>query len=87
MSLQHEMKKEKVMNSIRKEEIKGKGQVAFSKGGEMRKKNTMSFPSDLAIEKNDRVCCQGRPNLHPSDATTSVAPCYTMARPLKLTKD
>lgn len=54
----------------------------------MRKNNTiMSFPSDLAIEKNDRVRCQGRPNLHPSDATTSVAPCYTMARPLKLTKD
>lgn len=87
MSFLHEMKKEGVMSAIRKEEIKGKGKVAFSKGGEIRRNNNMSFPSDLAIAKDDGDHAQGRPNLRQSDATTSVGPCYARVRPLKLSKD
>ena len=67
----NEMKKEWNMSPKWKEEIRGKGKVAFSKGGELRKNDTLILSLDSAIAKAPGFHAQEKPNLHPSDVSTS----------------
>ena len=67
----NEMKKEWNMSPKWKEEIRGKGKVAFSKGGELRKNDALILSLDSAIAKAPGFHAQEKPNLHPSDVSTS----------------